>query len=92
MSSFRKPLSLNGAQLRDELRAAGVVISDDINAVIDSSDGFIQLDIKKADESKAEAVVSSHVGVDSVIELSLDEKLASVGLSIQELKTALGIS
>ena len=89
MASFNKPSSLNGTQLRNELRIAGVVISDDINAVIDSADGFIQLDIKKADESKAEAVIAAHVGVDSVIELSLDEKLASVGISLAEIKAAL---
>lgn len=89
MASFTKPSSLNGTQLRDELRTAGVVISDDINAVIDSADGFIQLDIKKADETKAAAVVAAHVGVDSVVELSLEDKLASVGISLDDLKAAL---
>ena len=89
MASFTKPTSLNGTQLREELRSAGVTISDDINAILDSSDGFIHLDIKNADETKAAAVVASHVGVDSVIELSLDEKLASVGISLAEIKAAL---
>lgn len=89
MASFTKPSSLNGTQLRDELRIAGVTISDEPNAVLDSSDGFIHLDIKKADESKAETVVAAHVGVDSVIGLTLVEKLASVGISLDELKAAL---
>jgi hypothetical protein len=89
MASFTKPASLNGIQLKEELRAAGVSISDDSAAVLDSSDGFIHLDIKKADETKAAAVVAAHVGVDSVIELSLDEKLASVGISLAEIKAAL---
>ena len=89
MASFTKPDSLNGTQLREELRTAGVIISDDINAVIDSSDGFIHLDIKKADETKAAAVVAAHVGVDSVIELSIEDKLAYVGISLDDLKAAL---
>jgi len=89
MASFTKPSSLNGTQLREELKAAGVAISDDINAVLDSSDGLIHLDIKTADETKAAEVVASHVGVDSVIELTLAEKLASVGISLDELKAAL---
>lgn len=89
MVLFTKPTALNGTQLRNELRAAGVNISDEPNAVLDSSDGFIHLDIKNADETKAAAVVASHVGVDSIIELSLDEKLASVGISLAEIKAAL---
>jgi hypothetical protein len=89
VASFTKPDSLNGTQLREELRTAGVIISDDINAVIDSSDGFIHLDIKKADETKAAAVVAAHVGVDSVIELSIEDKLAYVGISLDDLKAAL---
>jgi hypothetical protein len=89
MLSFTKPSSLNGTQLREELRSAGVTITDDTNAVLDSSDGFIHLDIRDADENKAAAIVTAHVGVDSIIELSLDEKLASVGISLAEIKAAL---
>lgn len=89
MASFTKPTALNGTQLRNELRAAGVIISDEPNAILDSSDGLIHLDIKKADESKAQSVVAAHVGVDSVIKLTLAEKLASVGISLDELKAAL---
>jgi hypothetical protein len=91
VASFTKPEALNGTQLRDELRTAGVTISDDLDAVVDSSDGLIHLKIKKADETQAAAVVAAHIGVDSTIELSLDEKLASVGISLDDLKTALGL-
>jgi hypothetical protein len=89
MALFTKPEALNGTQLRDELRTAGVTISDDINAVLDTSDGSIYLDIKKADESKAATVVAAHVGVDLIIELSIEDKLASVGISLDDLKAAL---
>jgi hypothetical protein len=89
VASFTKPTALNGSQLRDELRSAGVTISDDINAVQDSSDGFIHLEIKKSDETKAAGIVAAHVGIDTTIQLTLAEKLASVGISLDELKAAL---
>jgi hypothetical protein len=89
MTSFTKPVNLNGAQLRDELNASGVTISNDINAVVDTSDGFIHLDIPAKDQAKAAEIVAAHVGIDKVIELSLDEKLASVGISLAEIKAAL---
>lgn len=89
MAFFTKPNSLNGTQLRDELNAAGVVIDYSIESVKDTSDGFIHLAIAAKDETKAAGIVAAHVGVDSVIELTLAEKLASVGISLDELKAAL---
>ena len=89
MISFDKPTSLNGDQLRIELRAAGVAISDHAGAVADTSDGQIHLDVAAKDQAKASEIVANHLGVDSVKELSLDEKLASVGISLAEIKSAL---
>jgi hypothetical protein len=89
MLSFNKPALLNGQQLRLELKSAGVLISDDTGAVADSADGYIHLDIAAKDESKAEQIVAAHVGVDSIQELTLIEKLASIGISLDELKSAL---
>jgi hypothetical protein len=89
MLSFNKPTSLNGKQLRLELKSAGVAISDDTGAVADSADGYIHLDIAAKDESKAAQIVAAHVGVDSIQELTLTEKLASIGISFDELKAAL---
>lgn len=89
MASFPKPQTVNGTQLRVELRAAGVTIADDRDAVIDTSDGFLHLKISKAHEAKAAEVVTAHVGIDSTVELSIAEKLASVGISLDDLKAAL---
>jgi hypothetical protein len=89
VSTFTKPHSLNGQQLRLELRSAGIAISDDTGAVADSADGFIHLDIAAKDESKAEQIVAAHVGVDSIFELTLEEKLASINISLAEIKAAL---
>jgi hypothetical protein len=89
MISFNKPTSLNGEQLRIELRAVGVAISDHADAVTDTSDGHIHLDIAAKDQSKASQVVAAHVGIDSTAQLTIAQKLESIGISLDELKAAL---
>ena len=86
MIKFNKPQNLNGAELIDELTAAGVTVTD--SPYLDAH-GDLYLDIKDADASKAEKVVAAHNGSVSIKEPSIAEKLASVGLSLEELKAAL---
>jgi hypothetical protein len=85
MIQFNLPNKLNGAQLLDELKAAGVAITE--YATIEN--GSLFLDIEAKDEAKAKAVVDSHIGVDK--EPTLNDKLSSVGLSVADLKAALGL-
>lgn len=61
MISFDKPTNLNGAELRQELNAAGVTISDSLQAV-KLLQGVLLLDIDAKDKSKAEAVLAAHNG------------------------------
>lgn len=61
MQTFTKPTNLNGAELRQELNAAGVNISDDTNAVVLDGD-VLFLDIAAKDKAKAETVVAAHNG------------------------------
>ena len=89
MIQFPKPAKLNGSQLRDELRAVGVEITDDNNAVSTDGDQNLWLEIADADKAKAQEVVADHVGIDK--EPTLDDKLSSVGLSVADLKAALGL-
>ena len=88
MHTFTIPTNLNGSQLRAELKAAGVKISDDINAVLVNENDLI-LDIAEKDIAKAESVVSDHVGSTTAPEPTIAEKLASAGLSFDELKAAI---
>ena len=90
MAPFTTPTNLNGTELRAELNAAGVKISDSHNAVIVSGDDLI-LDIADKDKAKAQSVVTAHNGTTVASEPSLADKLASIGLSIDELKAALGV-
>lgn len=85
MKTFTKPKNLNGAELIDELAAVGIIV----DKVFDNSDGTISLDTD--DESKSATVVAAHNGTTTPRESTIDDKLASVGLSINDLKTALGL-
>jgi len=61
MQTFTKPTNLNGAELRQELNAAGVNITNDRTAVVLDGD-VLSLDIAAKDKAKAQAVVAAHNG------------------------------
>jgi hypothetical protein len=87
MIKFNKPVNINGTQLLSELNAAGVTITD--SPLIDGNGDF-WLNILESDVLKAQPIVEAHNGVDSP-EITVEQKLASVGLNIEDLKTALGL-
>lgn len=86
MIKFNKPTNLNGAELLAELKAGGVVVAS--LPSIDEN-GEFWLDIKSTDTAKATPIVAAHDGTTVAPEPTIAEKLASVGLSIEELKAAL---
>lgn len=86
MIQFTKPVNLNGAELLAELNAAGISIKNP--PMVDGNDDF-WLDIAEADKAKATSVVAAHNGTTVAPEPTVADKLASVGLSINELKAAL---
>lgn len=83
--NFTKPESLNGAQLKTELKAQGI----DVLVIEDDGLGSISFEVSKAKEGLAASIVAAHVGVDK--EPTIAEKLESVGLSLDDLKAALGL-
>lgn len=91
MISFTKPQNLNGKELIAELHDAGVKITDDRKSVQDDGHGNLLLEISAADQDKAAAVVAAHNGTTIAPEPTVSEKLLSVGLSIDDLKAALGL-
>jgi hypothetical protein len=82
MAIFTKPQNLNGTELIAELANAGIVVS----RVLDNGDGTIEIATENA---KATEIVAKHNGTQIAPEPTIAEKLASVGLSIEELKAAL---
>jgi hypothetical protein len=62
MITFIKPENLNGAELRAELNAVGIKISDAPESVTIDENGNLVLDINADDEAKAISVVAAHNG------------------------------
>ena len=91
MIQFNKPENLNGLELLDELAAVGIVLDKMEQAPVLESDGSFWLDIEKKDEVKALAVVEAHNGTIVAPEATITDKLATLGLSIDDLKAALGL-
>jgi len=92
MVKFQKPVNLNGQELRDELRAQGIAISDKRSAISVDENGDLFLEINQKDESKAAGIVANHNGTTMPPEPTLADKLLSVGVNIDDLKSALGLS
>ena len=91
MIKFKKPENLNGKELLDELAMVGIVLVPIEQSPIVDSNNDMWLDISEADKVKAEAVVTAHNGTTVAPEPTIEDKLASVGLSLPDLKTALGL-
>lgn len=91
MISFDTPTNLNGAELLDELALVGIVLDKVKQPPQLRADGKLYLDILEADKSKAGDVVAAHNGTTVAPEPTVEEKLASVGLSLPDLKSALGL-
>ena len=95
MIEFTKPNNLNGTELRNELNANNIVISDEPLSVRLEGDGSLWLDIKDDDEAKAAPIVAAHNGTviapdNSAAKEAAQEKLAALGLTTDDLK-ALGL-
>ena len=85
MTRFPKPQNLNGAELKDELKSVGIIVE----SVFDFADGTIGFETD--DEATAAQVVAAHNGNTVAPEPTIEDKLASVGLSLPDLKAALGL-
>lgn len=88
MIQFTKPENLNGTELLAELNAGGVVVTKP--PLIDGNNN-LWLDIAEADKAKATPIAAAHNGTTVAPELTIEDKLASVGLSLNDLKSALGL-
>lgn len=85
MVIFPRPINLNGAELKAEFAAAGVSITQ----LNDLLDGTIR--VETDDEVKAAQIIAAHNGTTVAPEPTVEEKLASAGLNLVDLKAALGL-
>ena len=68
MIEFTKPDKLNGAQLVEELKSAGIAVKD--FPTLDGNNVLL-LDLSKKDENQAKDIVSNHKGVDAPQETTI---------------------
>ena len=83
---FTKPEELNGSQLRKELRAAKISISDEGDSIILDGNGDLILNITEKDFAKAEEIVNAHVGIDETAEIAAKRNaiLERLGITADE--------
>jgi len=88
MIKFNKPENLNGAELLAELTNAGVEIQE--LPYIDGNGDF-WLDVKATDKTQTTAIVAAHNGTIIAPEPTVADKLANAGLTVEDLRAALGL-
>jgi hypothetical protein len=88
MIKFDKPANLNGSELLAELATGKIKVTE---APTVDADGALWLDIAEKDKAKAEPIVAAHNGTTVAPEQTVQQKLASVGLNLGDLKAALGL-
>jgi hypothetical protein len=88
MIKFEKPTELNAEQLVKEIKAKSVFIDESLLPLIDGN-GDLWLAVDESDEKAIAAIVKAHKAV--YTEPSIADKLAAAGISLDELKVALGI-
>jgi hypothetical protein len=91
MIKFNKPTNLNGAELLDELAAVGIVLDKDLQSPFIDGNGDFWLDVDISNKAQAELVLAAHNGTTIAPEPSIQDKLETAGITLDELKVALGL-
>ena len=89
MISFDLPTNFNGAQFCQELENSGIVVDNKADMWA-TSEGVLWLNIDTKDTQKAQDVLNAHIPQPKP-EPTIEDKLASVGLTLPDLKAALGL-
>lgn len=82
------PSKINDEQLRSELLASGIKISQ-VTPYIDGDKNLV-IDIVEGSVDAVDAIVAAHKAVEKA-EPTVIEKLARAGIGLDELKAALGL-
>jgi hypothetical protein len=83
MKTFTKPSNLNGEELMAELAAVGIIVEE----IRDNGEGLISFITD--DEELAASIVAKHNGNQIPPEPTVEDKLASVGLNLEDLRAAI---
>ena len=89
MISFDLPINFNGVQFCEELKNTGIIIDNKADMWA-TYEGVLWLNIDTKDTQKAQDVLNAHIPQPKP-EPTIEDKLALVGLSLTDLKSALGL-
>jgi hypothetical protein len=91
MLEFNIPEKFNGAEFRLELADAGVSLYEETELIniIEIKNDKLVVNVDESYETLVAAVVAAHNGTTVAPEPTIADKLASVGLSLDELKAAI---
>ena len=85
MKTFNRPINFNGAELRNELAEVGIIVD------LIRDNGIDTISFTTTNEAKAAEIVLAHNGTIIAPEPTIENKLARAGLSVDDLKSALGL-
>jgi hypothetical protein len=88
MTKFDLPNNFNGEQLVNEIEAKGITIDRSVLPLVDGN-GEFWLPVAESDYDAVLDVIKKHKPV--FYEPTITDKLAAAGISLDELKVALGI-
>ena len=88
MIQFTTPKNLNGAELIKELNDNGIEV---IGKPFLDGNNDLWLDINESNKTKAKSIVAKHNGTTVAPDPSIQDKLAGAGITLDELKVALGL-
>jgi hypothetical protein len=90
MLRLNKPAEVNGIQLVNELRAEGIEIADALKGSIGIEGNKLLVYVNEQHLEKVTEIVNAHIAQPTP-EPTIEDKLSSVGLSLPNLKAALGL-
>jgi hypothetical protein len=84
---FNMPKNLHAGQLREELKSFGITFLDSEEVILVDTATTMQIEISESDKAKATEIIKKHIGVN--VPMTIEQKLASLGLNLNDLKDAL---
>jgi hypothetical protein len=91
MIKFDIPVNLNGAELKEELKAVGIEFINETYALLIENNSLF-VNIAPEFEAIAAPIIAAHNGTTVPPEPTPADKLAAAGLTVDELKAVLGIN
>jgi hypothetical protein len=88
MIKFNLPKDLNAEQLVNEIASKGIAIDESVLPLVDGNQDF-WLPVNEIDRTAVAKVIADHKPV--FIQPTIQDRLAAAGISIDDLKAALGL-